>query len=337
MPRVTGVRHWSTPDYTRVAIDVEKEVKFGSQRISNPDRIFFDLRDTKLASTLVGKTFDVDDGFLKTIRVAEFQPGRTRIVLEVDDLARYDAFLLPDPYRLIIDIHGKDNHGKQNQTTVAANADLSGADAVSDKGSSGRSASGAASAPTDGSELTAANGNSKARVAKTQRGSGKDAVRFSKPGLVETDLSLIHIFDLGKTQVLKWEVAQSLYGLVGRDALFPDLIEQLTEGLGVHMVQTSLYVAPGMRPKRRLATGAIAVGKEQVLPLRQAQGQDDNLFLVDRKSKYFSHLRRLLRWFNDLWIDCRCASAQPIIVLLWFWILRQVPGLVGCRVRVSFG
>src|SRR5208282_166464 len=72
LPRVTGVRHWSTPDYTRVAIDVEQEVKFASQRISNPDRIFFDLRDTKLASTLVGKTFDVDDGFLKKIRVAEF-------------------------------------------------------------------------------------------------------------------------------------------------------------------------------------------------------------------------------------------------------------------------
>src|SRR5271166_3142359 len=119
LPRVTGVRHWSTPDYTRVAIDVEQEVKFGSQRISNPDRIFFDLRDTKLASTLVGKTFDVDDGFLKTIRVAEFQPGRTRIVLEVDDLASYDAFLLPDPYRLIIDVHGKDIHGKDNRMARA--------------------------------------------------------------------------------------------------------------------------------------------------------------------------------------------------------------------------
>ena len=114
-PRVTGVRHWSTPNYTRVAIDVEGEVKFGAQRISHPDRIFFDLRDTRLASTLVGKTFDVDDGFLKKIRVAEFQPGRTRIVLEVDDLASYDAFLLPDPYRLIIDIHGKDIHGKDSQ------------------------------------------------------------------------------------------------------------------------------------------------------------------------------------------------------------------------------
>ena len=86
---------------------MENEIKFGSQRISNPDRIFFDLRDTKLASTLVGKSFDVDDGFLKKIRVAQFKPGRTRVVLEVDDLSDYDAFLLPNPYRLIIDIHGK--------------------------------------------------------------------------------------------------------------------------------------------------------------------------------------------------------------------------------------
>ena len=107
--RVTGIRHWSTPDYTRVAIDLESEIKFGSQRIAHPDRIFFDLRGTKLASTLVGKSFDVDDGFLKKIRVAQFQPGRTRVVLEVDNLSDYEAFLLPDPYRLIIDIHGKNN------------------------------------------------------------------------------------------------------------------------------------------------------------------------------------------------------------------------------------
>jgi N-acetylmuramoyl-L-alanine amidase len=110
LPRITGIRHWSTPDYTRVAIDLEGEVNYGSQRISHPDRIFFDLRDTRLASTLVGKSFDVDDGFLKKIRVAQFQPGRTRVVLEVDDLSDYEAFLLPNPYRLIIDIHGKNSH-----------------------------------------------------------------------------------------------------------------------------------------------------------------------------------------------------------------------------------
>ena len=112
LPRVTGIRHWSTPDYTRVAIDVEGDVKFSSERISHPARIYFDLRDTRLASTLVGKSFDVDDGFLKKVRVAQFAPRRTRIVLEVDNLSDYDAFLLPNPSRLIIDIHGKDINGR---------------------------------------------------------------------------------------------------------------------------------------------------------------------------------------------------------------------------------
>jgi N-acetylmuramoyl-L-alanine amidase len=122
-PRITGIRHWSTPDYTRIAIDLESDVKFASQRIAHPDRIFFDLRGTKLASTLVGKSFDVDDGFLKKIRVAQFQPGRTRVVLEVDDLSDYEAFLIPNPYRLIIDIHGKNARGKLPKAPAAATTD----------------------------------------------------------------------------------------------------------------------------------------------------------------------------------------------------------------------
>lgn len=113
LPRVTGIRHWSTPDYSRIAIDLEGDVKFSSERIARPSRIYFDLHDTRLASTLVGKSFDVDDVFLKKVRVAQFAPGRTRIVLEIDNLSDYDAFMLPNPYRLIIDIHGKNERAKQ--------------------------------------------------------------------------------------------------------------------------------------------------------------------------------------------------------------------------------
>ena len=120
LARVTAIRHWSTPDYTRVAIDVEGDVKFGSERLARPDRIYFDLRDTKLASTLVGKSFDVDDGFLKKIRVAQFKPGRTRVVLEVDNLSDFDAFLLPNPYRLIVDIHGKNSRNARRKRSREA-------------------------------------------------------------------------------------------------------------------------------------------------------------------------------------------------------------------------
>jgi N-acetylmuramoyl-L-alanine amidase len=104
---VTGIRHWSSPDSIRVAIDVDGPVEYQAGRVSNPDRIFFDLSNTKLASTLVGKSFDVEDGFLKRIRVGQYQPDSTRVVLDVDSLSEYSAFVLPNPYRLIIDVHGR--------------------------------------------------------------------------------------------------------------------------------------------------------------------------------------------------------------------------------------
>src|SRR5262249_20066267 len=54
-----------------------------------------------------GKSVEVtDDGFLKRIRVAQFSNDVTRVVLDVSDVSEYSAFLLPNPWRLIIDVHG---------------------------------------------------------------------------------------------------------------------------------------------------------------------------------------------------------------------------------------
>ncbi len=107
LAQVKGIRHWSTPTYTRVAIDLGEDVKFEAARVPNPDRIYFDLHGSRLALELVGKSFSVtDDGFLKKIRAAQFSDNMTRVVLDVNDVSEYSAFLLPNPYRLIIDIHG---------------------------------------------------------------------------------------------------------------------------------------------------------------------------------------------------------------------------------------
>ncbi len=107
LAQVTGIRHWSTPTYTRVAIDLGDDVTYEAARVPGPDRIYFDLHGTRLASDLVGKSFAVtDDGFLKKIRAAQFSNDMTRVVLDVNDVTEYSAFLLPNPYRLIIDIHG---------------------------------------------------------------------------------------------------------------------------------------------------------------------------------------------------------------------------------------
>jgi N-acetylmuramoyl-L-alanine amidase len=118
LAQVTGIRHWSTPNYTRVAIDLGDDVTYEAARVPNPDRIYFDLHGTRLAQALVGKTFTVtDDGFLKRVRAAQFTNDMTRVVLDVNDVTEYSAFLLPNPYRLIIDIHGG---SKGQETEVAA-------------------------------------------------------------------------------------------------------------------------------------------------------------------------------------------------------------------------
>ena len=110
--RVTGIRHWSTQDYSRVAIDLDGAVKFESQRIDGPDRIFFDLLNTRLDPQLLAKTFDVDDSFLKRVRISQFRPGRARVVLEVNDVSDFQASLKSDPPRLVIEVRNKDLHNE---------------------------------------------------------------------------------------------------------------------------------------------------------------------------------------------------------------------------------
>jgi N-acetylmuramoyl-L-alanine amidase len=104
---VSGIRHWSTPVYTRIAIDLQDQVAYQAARVPNPDRIYFDLYGSRLEPILNGKSVEViDDGFLKRIRAAQFSNNITRIVLDVSSVSDYSAFLLPNPWRLIIDIHG---------------------------------------------------------------------------------------------------------------------------------------------------------------------------------------------------------------------------------------
>jgi len=183
---VTGIRHWSTPDYTRVAIDVDREVKYEAGRVANPDRIFFDLPDTKLASVLVGKSFDVQDGFLKKIRVAQYQPGSTRVVLEVADVSNYSVFLLPNPYRLIIDIHGG-----QPQTQVAKAQSPSAAD--EDDFSPARTAKNPSSAGTSSATpiATSSVGGGSKKVSTSDRKAGKidDVAAGSTPQGAATAVS----------------------------------------------------------------------------------------------------------------------------------------------------
>jgi N-acetylmuramoyl-L-alanine amidase/putative methionine-R-sulfoxide reductase with GAF domain len=105
-PKVTGVRHWSSADSSTIVLDLEDQVQYEPGHLSNPDRFYFDLRDTQLAAELQGKSFD-GDSLLSRIRIAQPAPGMTRIVLEAKPgaaLSRPQVSLERDPYRLVIEV-----------------------------------------------------------------------------------------------------------------------------------------------------------------------------------------------------------------------------------------
>ncbi|HKF53764.1 MAG TPA: N-acetylmuramoyl-L-alanine amidase, partial [Candidatus Acidoferrales bacterium] len=104
--KVTAIRTWNADDYTRVVIDLDGAVKYESARIKNPDRIYFDLYTAHLAKSLTQKEMPLQNGFLKAVRVAQNKDGVVRLVLDVQGVEGYSAFLLPDPFRLVIDVHG---------------------------------------------------------------------------------------------------------------------------------------------------------------------------------------------------------------------------------------
>src|SRR5207245_8570336 len=71
------------------------------------DRIYFDIEGAQLTSAMVPKPIDVGDGsLLKGIRTALNRDGILRVVLDVNQVKDYSASLLPDPYRLVVDLYG---------------------------------------------------------------------------------------------------------------------------------------------------------------------------------------------------------------------------------------
>ncbi|HXZ10902.1 MAG TPA: N-acetylmuramoyl-L-alanine amidase [Candidatus Sulfotelmatobacter sp.] len=104
---VTEIRTWNAENYTRIVVTLDDTIKYDSARIKAPDRIYFDLYKAKLAPALAKKTVTLDDGLLKSVRLAQNKQGVVRLVLDVSGAKDYSAFLLANPYRLVIDVHAE--------------------------------------------------------------------------------------------------------------------------------------------------------------------------------------------------------------------------------------
>jgi N-acetylmuramoyl-L-alanine amidase len=109
--QVLELKHWSNPDYTRVAITLDRDVIWESHeldktssRAGKPGRVFIDLHNSRLGNAM--RDITIGDGLLKGVRAALYKPGVVRVVLDTDNIREYKIFPLSDPARIIIDVRG---------------------------------------------------------------------------------------------------------------------------------------------------------------------------------------------------------------------------------------
>jgi N-acetylmuramoyl-L-alanine amidase len=109
--RLTAIRYLSADQNTRVLLEVSRPVRYEVGRLPEdsakglPPRIYVDISATKLAMESQEPIY-VQDGTLKQIRVGQFNQDTVRVVLDMAFPREYSAFLLPEPFRVVVDIQG---------------------------------------------------------------------------------------------------------------------------------------------------------------------------------------------------------------------------------------
>lgn len=117
---VKETRLWPAPDYTRITIESSAKINNDQMMLKNPERIVIDLKGISVNKALkdLPTKLKQNDPNILNIRVGQFTPKVSRIVIDLKKSARVKIFSLPPvaPYkdRLVIDVYPASNDKLSN-------------------------------------------------------------------------------------------------------------------------------------------------------------------------------------------------------------------------------
>jgi N-acetylmuramoyl-L-alanine amidase len=270
LPRITGVRHWSSSMGSTVVIDMEDQVPYEVHRLMSPERIYFDLHDTVLSPELDGKTMDVGDVSLTRVRVAQPVAGVTRIVLDTKDGSNFSVSMESSPYRLVVELRGREKTLATNSMTPSRSSASVGAAPVAAK------AAPVAALAAKASDQVLPARTGKFRIVLDAGHGGWDLGTVGRQGLLEKDLVLDVTQRLGR--LLQARLGSEVMFTRSGDSYLPldqraDFANQTQADLfvsvhanysssaasrGVETYYTNLFSAPGAREVEKHDDGTFA-------------------------------------------------------------------------------
>jgi N-acetylmuramoyl-L-alanine amidase len=128
---VREVRTWSYPGYTRVVLELDREVSLpdtglvrlaADRRAGRPDRLYLDV-----PGIWVGRRYEkgipVGDGLLQAVRLGQNTKQRSRLVIDLERYDRHRLFTLSSPSRIVVDVYGA-RRAERRDTTGRLPAEL---------------------------------------------------------------------------------------------------------------------------------------------------------------------------------------------------------------------
>jgi len=110
---VRAVRHWSYPDFTRVAIELSGEPRdvrldrlASDPEARRPERIYLDLDGVWVGTRFNHHPIPVGDGLLEGVRLGQNTLTTTRVVIDLERYERHRVLRLHSPERVVIDLFG---------------------------------------------------------------------------------------------------------------------------------------------------------------------------------------------------------------------------------------
>ncbi|HEY5593679.1 MAG TPA: N-acetylmuramoyl-L-alanine amidase [Nitrospiria bacterium] len=116
LPSITvqSIRHWAYPDYTRLVLDMDREVRF-RQSSTASNQITITLDRTRLGTKAQTELSSLDNGLLQNIAVKQDNADTLTLKISLDRLAQPPKILpLSNPDRLVIDLFGRNQAGGPN-------------------------------------------------------------------------------------------------------------------------------------------------------------------------------------------------------------------------------
>jgi N-acetylmuramoyl-L-alanine amidase len=102
-----AVKRAEIGNVVRITLEMDSETTYKEERLQNPSRVFFDLRNVQVREGLADRALSFDGEVVRQVRVGRRGENTARVAMDLDGVARYSVFALYNPYRLVIDFERK--------------------------------------------------------------------------------------------------------------------------------------------------------------------------------------------------------------------------------------